>query len=647
MMNQKAASLIRMALVGQPNCGKSTLFNQVAGYRSISTNFAGATVTLTSSRIQIENQTIELIDLPGLYSLTAIDLATEATKQYLLFEKIDLVINVIDGVLLCRSLELTLQMAELGLPMIICLNMMDEAQRKGIHIDSDQLSTLLGIPVIPAIAAKGLGIDTLFKRAIDSIAAPSPVKPQWMSKHVETSIARVRDAVVKSGVPPDKSRLIAIKLIENDPYYWNLTLTVKDDLRETVVAAQKELEQEHDQSSDQIISAERHTKAMELFEGAAQVVSVSKGRWREKIDDWLMHPVLGYLVMAIFLYSMFVTVFKLGAGVEKPILLFFQSISTHLHQHYHPHSLGYTLINSMIQGFSGGFSIVLPYLFPFLLIMAIIEDVGYLPRMAFLADSIMHRIGLHGTAVIPLLLGYGCTVPAIMATRIISSSRDRFIASTLTLLVPCSARMTLILGLVGYYLGGQAAFALYLFNMLVILVIGVLLSKLAPEQGPGMIMEIPSYKLPSLKAVFAKTWLRMKDFIIIAWPLLIVGSLILSLTEWLQWQDEINALLSPLTKILDLPEKVGLTIVFGILRKELSLLMLFQSLGTTDVLSVMSATQVIVFTVFIVFYLPCLATFGIMVKELGLRKSIYASLLSFTLAVILAWVSRFAYSLFI
>ncbi|HPN33242.1 MAG TPA: ferrous iron transport protein B [bacterium] len=647
MKNSSSAPCLRLVLIGQPNCGKSTLFNQVAGYRSISTNFAGATVSFTSSLVQIGDQTIELIDLPGLYSLTAIDPATEAAKQFLLFEKIDLVVNVVDASLLCRSLELTLQMAELGLPMVLCLNMIDEAQRKGVEIDGERLSSLLCAPVFSTIASKGIGVETLFTRSVKYARSISPMHPITMSKHVETAIRSVVDWMKQCGLDFDKPRLLAIKLLEHDPYYLDLAEKRLPGAVEKIKVYQQMLEEAHGQPSDQVISAERHAKSMELFEEVARVGSRSSSLWRDRIDDLLMHPIVGYVIMLAVLYLLFVSVFKLGAFLETPILAFFQSLSDQMALHWSVDSFTYHLLNSLLQGFSGGVSIVLPYLFPFLLLMALIEDIGYLPRMAFLTDGIMHRLGLHGTAIIPLLLGYGCTVPAVMATRIITRPRDRFIASTLALFVPCSARMTLILGLVGFYLGGAYAFWLLLLNIVIILGIGLVLSRLSPEETPGMIMEIPAFQAPGVKVVLAKTWLRIKDFIVIAWPLLILGSLFLSITEWLHWQEGINRMFSPLTRLLDLPEKVGLTIIFGVLRKELSMLMLFQSLGTTEVLTVMTPVQIMVFTVFILFYLPCLATFGIMVRELGMRKTLLASALSLFLAIWLAWLTRFIAPLFL
>jgi len=288
-----------------------------------------------------------------------------------------------------------------------------------------------------------------------------------------------------------------------------------------------------------------------------------------------------------------------------------------------------------------------PYLFPFLMGLSLLEDVGYLPRVAFLLDSFMHRIGLHGKAAIPVFLGYGCNVPAVMATRILESPRDRFIAALAASLVPCSARMTVIFGLVGALFGGGAALALYGLNALVVVISGMVLSRLLPEVSPGMFMEIPVYRFPRIKVALLKTWMRLKDFFIIAWPLLIAGSVVLSLIDHFRLTDPINRFLAPITGVLGLPQIVGMTLVFGILRKELSMLMLFQALGTTDVAAVLDRGQILVFTVFVVFYVPCLATMGVLAKQIGVRKMIFVVILMLVLALILGAITRGIVPLFV
>ncbi|MEA2022549.1 MAG: nucleoside recognition domain-containing protein, partial [Candidatus Caldatribacteriota bacterium] len=308
-----------------------------------------------------------------------------------------------------------------------------------------------------------------------------------------------------------------------------------------------------------------------------------------------------------------------------------------------PGTLLFSITSGIIQGLAGGIAIVLPYLFPFLLGLAILEDLGYLPRIAFLLDAFLHKIGLHGKAIIPLILGYGCTVPAIMATRILESERDRFIASVLTTMIPCAARMTIIFALVAFYISPQAALAVYILNIIIIIISGKIMSCLLPEVTPGMILEIPAYHIPSMKVALAKTWLRMKEFIFIAWPLLVAGSTILSLLKYFETDVLINRFFSPLTLLLGLPIVVGTTLVFGILRKELSMLMLIQALGTSNVISVMSATQIMTFTIFIIFYIPCVATIAVLWKEIGSKKTLFTIAFTFIVAIVLGVITRFVY----
>jgi ferrous iron transport protein B len=252
---------------------------------------------------------------------------------------------------------------------------------------------------------------------------------------------------------------------------------------------------------------------------------------------------------------------------------------------------------------------------------------------------------LHGTSVFPVILGYGCSVPAVMATRILRSPRDRFLAAVLAVMVPCSARTTVILGLVAFYLGANAALAIYGLNIFVVALAGEVLSKIWPEITPGLIMEIPPYRLPTLRNLVAKTWWRLKEFIVVAWPLLIIGSAALSLAEYWQLDQVINQVLRPVTAILDLPEATGTTLIFGVMRKELSLLMLMQAVGTTDIATVMTPGQIMVFTLFVVFYIPCLATITVLWREIGRARTILIAALTLILALVVGVLTRVALNL--
>ncbi|MDZ7722792.1 MAG: ferrous iron transport protein B [candidate division KSB1 bacterium] len=488
-------------LVGQPNCGKSTLFNKVAGYRSVATNFPGATVEYTKSHVTINNRICNLVDIPGIYSITSMDAAAEEAKKFLLNERNDVIINIIDASQLARSLELTLQLLELRIPMILCLNMMDEASRKGIEIDTEKLESILQIPVIPAISTQGTGLDELFDAAFSCFQAPCRGKSVPMARHVEEKIKSLESQLTEhmSAAIKSRPRLYSIKLLENDPYFKD-QISADQPLNHKVSILQDQLESEHGVPADQVIANERHSGALLLFEKVADVKSPVK-RWFDRIDSLLLHPVWGLLIMLGILALFFIFVFKFGGLVEEPLLEALTAGVDLIVSRFAEHVFWAKIVQGALQGIVGGIAIVLPYLLPFLLGMAVIEDIGYLPRIAFLTDSLMHKIGLHGTAVVPALLGYGCSVPAVMATRILSNSRDRFIATVVAVLIPCSARMTIIMGLVGYYLGGLAVFGIYILNLIVIIITGSIMSRLLPTDSPGMIMEMPDYHKPVLKVI--------------------------------------------------------------------------------------------------------------------------------------------------
>jgi ferrous iron transport protein B len=303
-------------------------------------------------------------------------------------------------------------------------------------------------------------------------------------------------------------------------------------------------------------------------------------------------------------------------------------------------SVWYFTLKGLIEGIAGAVGIVLPYLVPFWIGLALLEDIGYLPRAGYLMDVFMHKIGLHGKSVIPFILGYGCSVPAVLATRILQSPRDRFITALLSLMVPCSARTIVIFGLVGYFLGPTYAFLLYIINLLVIAIAGRLLRKVFPQVTPGLILEIPTYKMPSLRVVAAKVWIQARGFIVIAWPLLVGGSVLLSLFEFGHIDYYLNLAFFPITWALGLPVALGVTLIFGIFRKELTLIMLFQALGTTDVASVLSAGQIMTFTLFVMFYIPCVATIAVLIRELGGKRTGLAIATTTAIAMIVALIGR-------
>ena len=633
--------MIRIALVGQPNSGKSTIFNHLVGYRANTSNFPGTTVKYLKSEALIEGRHAEVVDLPGTYSLTSLDPAETEARNFLLGGQVDAVLNVIDASLLSRSLELTLELLEMEIPMVVCLNMADEAKRKGITIDAEELAERLGVPVVSAVAVRGLGVREAVGQAMEvgrtTPLVPSPTYSADVEGVIEELAKNLKGGMVRRlGLSP---RLLAIKLLEGDPYFLEKVKRESLKLYQQTESLGERLGKLRGNSGEGILSAERHNLAMGLFEAVATVGHPTIGL-RDHLDTLLMHRLLGYLFFAAIMYAFFIVVFRVGSMIEAPMMDLFDRSINALAGVMNETSLGFTLLKGAIQGVGGAIGIVLPYLVPFLIGLAILEDVGYLPRAGYLMDVFMHKIGLHGKSVIPLILGYGCSVPAVMATRILGSERDRFITAMLTVMVPCVARTTIIFGLIGYFLGPTLAFLLYIINVFVIAIAGKVLTKLFPQVTPGLILEIPSYKAPSVRVVAAKVWLRIREFIVLAFPLLIAGSLLLSLFEYLHWDHYLNLGFLPITWALGLPLSLGVTLIFGVFRKELSLIMLFQALGTTQVAAVLSAGQMMVFTLFVMFYIPCVATIAVLTRELGRRKTSLVLASTTAIALVVALIAR-------
>lgn len=552
---------MRIALIGQPNCGKSTLFNQVAGYKAETGNFSGTTVTFTESKVRVAGQVMDLVDLPGTYTLEGTNPAEAEAQRYLGSSDVDVIINVVDGTHLSQGLELTLELLELNRPLIVALNMMDDVVRLGLKIDGPGLQERLGVPVLPLVAKKGRGVKPLFIKALETAWADTP------STEFNTSASTALD---------------------------------------------------------------RHRKADELVQTYVQQQE-RKVSFREKLDDVLLHPLWGYVALIIIMYLFFQAVFQVGSFIEKPVLALFDNLDKLMLSAIGARTIWAQLLSGLVQGISGGLAIALPYLVPFMIGLGFLEDIGYLPRIAFLMDGLMHRIGLHGKAIVPFILGFGCNIPAVVSTRILEEKKDRFISAALAVLVPCAARLSVIFGLVAFYLGPGWALGIYLLNILVIALMGRLLTWLLPEDTPGLILEMPTYRMPTLKNVWAKTWFRVKDFIVEAWPLLIAGSVALALLTYFNLSPILDTLVRPFTWVLGLPAQTGVPLIFGVLRKELSMIMLRQAIGVADFSQALTKLQMLTYTVFIVFYIPCLPTLAVLKREFNTRDML--KIVGFTLAV--------------
>jgi len=634
---------MRFALVGQPNCGKSTLFNQVAGYKAETGNFAGTTVAFKETKVRVLGDVVELVDLPGTYSLLGTNPAERVVLDYLIVKRMDAIINVIDATHLMQGLLLTLELMELGRPIVLAINMMDEATRLGLTIDGKKLEKLLGIPVLPMIATRGQGVRETFRRAWHHAKEKKIPDAQKYGKEIQQAIADLKNHLERGSFPVSR-RTIAIKLLEGDPKITNLVTKKMPEMADVIHGHLDGLCHRSSRQAVWMIASERQKKARAL----AKKVSKQGERQlsiRDRLDDVLLHPVLGYIFLIMVLAAFFSMVYGIGNWLEGPLLEFFDTFTELILGLIQSQGLLPQLAAGIIQGIAGGLAIVLPYLVPFLIGLGFLEDIGYLTRIAFLTDALMHRIGLHGKAIVPFILGYGCTVPAIMSTRIMEDERDRFLSAALVAMVPCAARLSVIFGLVSFYIGPWAALGIYAANVLVIAIVGKILTHFMPEDSPGLILEMPVYRLPTLRTVTAKAWFRVREFIVEAWPLLILGSVILAVLNYYSITPYLDKVFRPFTWLLGLPSEVGTPLIFGVFRKELSLVMLAQALGTTNYGAVLTPEQMISYTIFVVFYIPCISTMIIIKNELGVKQMWFITGLTLIVAVIAALFARLIFFL--
>jgi len=613
------------------------MFNAVAGFKVDTGNFSGTTVSFTETRVYLGGRTVRLIDLPGTYSITSLDLAEKVARDYLLSGNVDVIINVLDSSILGRSLELTIQLLEMNIPMVMALNMFDEAQAKGIEVDLGMLKALTGVEAYPVIAVEGTGVRDLFEAAIRLPGEQfHPVLPVY-DRDVEECIAAILERyppALKTALEVDE-RFVAIRLLEMDEEFEQRAGKIAPDFLRFVLEKRRALAEMHNWPEAGVFASHRHAVVFDLFEQVAKVVHREQITIRERIDHFIINPVGGLVTIVGLLFFMFFASFVLGdviAGlIEEPLDALGQTLTGMTR------GMAAVAVSGLYDGFVAGVGIVLPYLLPLLILMAILEDSGLLPRIAFMVDGLLHHFGMHGKSAIPIILGYGCNVPAIMAARNMEHERDRVLTMLTVPFIACSARTVIILALAGKYLGAAWTTAIYAGNIMVALAVSYILSRLQADPAPGIIMDVPPLRRPHAGLVARKAWWRLKEFLTFAWPVIAVSSLVLAFISHAGMDRVINSILKPVTTgILNLPEQTGITLFLGIFRKELTLLMLNQSLGTPDISTILSSGQVLVLVVFTVLYIPCVATISTLWKEGGWKVALYSVALNTGVALLVA-----------
>ena len=629
---------LTIALAGNANVGKSVIFNALTGMNQIIGNWPGKTVELAEGSFDYHGRHVRVVDLPGIYSLSTYSQEEVVSREFIAETRPDIVINVIDSTVLERNLYFTLQLRELGIPLVVALNLADLADKDGLVIDVPTLSRMLGVPVVRTAAATGKGLDELVRVCL-STAGTMPDPPPSYGLEVEEAIAslqRTLEDVHLAGPPALYTpRFLAIKLLESDPATMAQMAEHGGVLRVARETAGR-LELLHGEGAGSVMASERYSICARIVAASVQRPERHDGVPGDRLDRVLLHRVLGWAVLTAVVFAIFGTIFVLGGKASSALDTAFVLLREAFMRLPLVPWLRDLLWNGVIQGVLAGVSVALPYIVPFYIILSFLENSGYLARMAFLTDAVMHRMGLHGKAFIPIILGFGCNVPAVLGTRIMERDRDRFIAGVLATLVPCSARTVVILGLVGSFLGFWPAVSLYAVSIVIVVVVGRLLNRFIPGTNPGLIMEMPRLRWPPLRITIRQTWFRLKDFVVFAFPIIVGGSVLLYLADAAGWLAPLADWLAPFTLgLLGLPPVAVIVLVFGVLRKELALIMLATLLHTPDFASVMTAKQMYVFALIVMLYVPCVSTIAVLRREFGARRAAFVSVAEVALALAL------------
>ncbi|OYT56820.1 ferrous iron transporter B [Euryarchaeota archaeon ex4484_162] len=562
----------KIILMGSPNVGKSVIFSRLTGANVIASNYPGTTVDFSKGSMRLDGKKYEIIDAPGTYSLTPTNKAEEVALK--IFKKGDIIINVVDATNLERNLYLTLEILEKKKPTIVALNLWDEAQHTGITIDVKKLEEILGVPVVPTTALTGEGIKELISR----------LKEAKISKTRATS---------------EKEKWVKIGKI---------------------------------------------IKSVEKVEHRHHTI-------RETIADATIKPATGIpLAFLIIIVSFWVVRFigeTLVNYIFDPIFELYKPVALQISHLLGPGILHDIIIGKLVNGdisfmesmglLTTGiyvpFAAVLPYIIAFYLILSILEDSGYLPRLATLVDNVFHKLGMHGHSIVTVFLGLGCNVPGALSTRILETRKQRFISATLLAIsVPCMAQTAMVFGILGRY-GLQYILMVFLTLMILYLLMGLLLNKIIQGESPEIFLEIPPYRRPSLLATLKKTWMRVRWFLKDAIPWLFLGVVLVNILYSIGFIDWIGNLFAPVIEgILGLSKGATTALLVGFLRKDLAVGMLLP-LNMTPYQLVIAATILTI-------YFPCVATFTVLLKELGLKDMIKSTVIMILTALTVGGILR-------
>ena len=533
----KKGKEIQIALVGNPNCGKTSLFNFASRSKEHVGNYSGVTVDSKSARFKVNDYTLNITDLPGTYSLSAYSPEELHVRKFILGEMPDVVINVIDASNLERNLYLTTQLIDMDIKVVIALNMYDELRKKGDEFDFESLGKMIGIPIIPTISSKGFGINDLIKKAIEVYEDNDPsVRHIHINygKDVENSIRNIQDTIWENKRITDivSSRFYAIKLLEKDASA-NFSLSKWENynsIKETAEKEIKKIESLLTEDSETIITDAKYGFIAGALKETYKGNINTRRKKTEKIDSFITHKYFGFPIFIFFLWFMFQSTFTLGQypmeWIDYLVNLLSQSVGNLLYDG----PLKDLLVNGVIGGV-GGVIVFLPNILILFFFISLMEDTGYMARAAFIMDKIMHKIGLHGKSFIQLIMGFGCNVPAIMATRTIENRHNRILTMLINPFMSCSARLPVYVLLVSAFFPerpGTVLFSIYLIGIATAAIVAIVFKKVIfrSDEVP-FVMELPPYRIPTLRNTTRHMWFKGAQYLKKMGGVILVASIII------------------------------------------------------------------------------------------------------------------------
>jgi ferrous iron transport protein B len=619
---------LKILLIGQPNVGKSSLLNALVGPRVTVSNYPGTTVEITKAKKNFNKTKIEFVDTPGIYSISDRSEEEKVTERALFEEEADGVIVIADATSLERSLYMALQILEAQIPTVLALNFVEDAEKKGIKIDYEKLKSVLHIPVVPLNPLTKKGIDKL----VDSVAKIKKISKRAFTleydDHIESAIDKISSQMKETSMP---SRFTAIRILEGDEDFFKF---LKD---KRIITKVRESLEEHPKVAEDI-AITRYGTASFVAEKVTRIIPLEKEKkLQEEIDRVLLHRIWGPLTTGLFLLAIFGMLLYLGNLIQGVLTGLTESLLSSLTTA--EHSIFTMVLVNSLTGIALGVSIALPYVFLFYLLLGLLEDIGFLSRFTVNTEIFLKKLGLPGKSFIPLALGLGCTAPATRATRVLSSEKVQIHTASLFAFVPCSSRIAIIMGIVGFYGGVKLAISVFATSFVAGLVWAFGIKKAIQIKSEPLLLELPPYRKPLIKNVFAKSWIRMKDFVYIVIPLLALGGIAYGILDISGLTYIVLEPLSPITTWLGLPTVTIIPIIFGFLQKDLTGAMLLSVLGS-ETSSVLTLLQIYTFGVATTIGIPCMIALGMLIKEFGFKRAIVLTMTSIVYGFLfagLAW----------